>query len=67
MFCRLMVYRRIATRYDELAINFLAAIYLAAAVINRAGVAPALPVRSFGYNVHKVRHSILFDRSFERQ
>jgi len=33
MFCRLKDYRRIATRYDKLATNFLAAIYLAAAVI----------------------------------
>jgi len=32
MFCRLKDYRRIATRYDKLATNFLAAIYLAAAV-----------------------------------
>lgn len=32
MFCRLKDYRRIATRYDKLANNFLAAIYLAAAV-----------------------------------
>lgn len=33
MFCRLKDYRRIATRYDKLAGNFLSAIYLAAAVI----------------------------------
>jgi len=32
MFCRLKDYRRIATRYDKLAANFLGAIYLAAAV-----------------------------------
>ncbi len=32
MFCRLKDYRRIATRYDKLATNFLAAIYLVAAV-----------------------------------
>ena len=32
MFCRLKDYRRIATRYDKLAENFLSAIYLAAAV-----------------------------------
>lgn len=32
MFCRLKDYRRIATRYDKLAANFLSAIYLAAAV-----------------------------------
>ncbi len=32
MFCRLKDYRRIATRYDKLATNFLSAIYLAAAV-----------------------------------
>ena len=32
MFCRLKDYRRIATRYDKLATNFLGAIYLAAAV-----------------------------------
>jgi hypothetical protein len=32
MFCRLKDYRRIATRYDKLAGNFLSAIYLAAAV-----------------------------------
>jgi transposase len=34
MFCRLEDYRLIATRYDKLANNFLAAIYLAAAVIS---------------------------------
>jgi transposase len=33
MFCRLKDYRRIATRYNKLAINFLGAIYLVAAVI----------------------------------
>ncbi len=32
MFCRLKDYRRIATRYDKLATNFLGAIHLAAAV-----------------------------------
>lgn len=32
MFCRLKDYRRVATRYDKLAANFLGAIYLAAAV-----------------------------------
>ncbi len=32
MFCRLKNYRRIANRYDKLAINFLGAIYLVAAV-----------------------------------
>jgi transposase len=32
MFCRLKDWRRIATRYDKLAANFMAAIYLAAAV-----------------------------------
>ena len=32
MFCRLKDFRRIATRYDRLATNFLAAVYLAAAV-----------------------------------
>ncbi len=32
MFCRLKNYRRIASRYDKLAANFLGAIYLAAAV-----------------------------------
>src|ERR1700710_2248971 len=32
MFCRLKDYRRIATRYDELATNFASAVYLAAAV-----------------------------------
>ena len=32
MFCRLKDYRRIATRYDKLAANFLGAIYFAAAV-----------------------------------
>jgi transposase len=32
MFCRLRDYRRIATRYDKLAVNFPGAIYLAAAV-----------------------------------
>jgi transposase len=32
MFCRLKDYRRIATRYDKLATNFLSATYLAAAV-----------------------------------
>ncbi|APG86461.1 transposase (plasmid) [Sinorhizobium americanum CCGM7] len=32
MFCRLKDFRRIATRYDRLATNFLAAIHIAAAV-----------------------------------
>lgn len=32
MFCRLKDWRRIATRYDKLATNFMAAICLAAAV-----------------------------------
>ena len=32
MFCRLKDYRRIATRYDKLATNFLGAIYLVAAI-----------------------------------
>ena len=32
MFCRLKDYRRISTRYDKLATNFLAAIHLAAVV-----------------------------------
>ena len=32
MFCRLKDYRRIATRYDKLATNFLSAICLAAVV-----------------------------------
>lgn len=32
MFCRLKDFRRIATRYDRLAINFLAAVYIAATV-----------------------------------
>jgi transposase len=32
-FCRLKDWRRIATRYDKLAVNFTAAVYLAAAVI----------------------------------
>ena len=32
MFCRLKDFRRIATRYDRLAINFLAAIHIAATV-----------------------------------
>ena len=31
MFFRLKDYRRIATRYDKLAVNFLSAVYLAAA------------------------------------
>ena len=32
MFCRLKDFRRIATRYDKLARNFLSAVSLAAAV-----------------------------------
>jgi transposase len=32
MFCRLKDFRRIATRYDKIAANFLGAIYLAATV-----------------------------------
>jgi transposase len=32
MFCHLKDYRRIATRYDKLATNFLGAIYLVAAI-----------------------------------
>ena len=34
MFCRLKDYRRVATRYDKLAANFLSAVCLAAAVSN---------------------------------
>lgn len=33
MFCRLKDWRRIATRYDKLAHNFLAAVLLAAIII----------------------------------
>ena len=33
MFCRLKDFRRIATRYDKLARNFLAGVLLAAAII----------------------------------
>ena len=33
MFCRLKDFRRIATRYDKLAVNFAAAVTLAAIVI----------------------------------
>ena len=32
MFCRLKDYRRIATRYDKLADNFLSAVYIVASV-----------------------------------
>jgi len=32
MFCRLKDFRRVATRYDRLAVNFLSAVCLAAAV-----------------------------------
>jgi transposase len=32
MFCRLKDWRRIATRYDKLAITFISAVYLAAAL-----------------------------------
>ena len=32
MFCRLKDYRRIATRYDKLGANFLAAVYIVASV-----------------------------------
>lgn len=32
MFCRLKDFRRIATRYDRLAVNFLAAVYIAAII-----------------------------------
>jgi transposase len=32
MFCRLKDFRRIATRYDRLAVNFLAAVHLAPTV-----------------------------------
>ena len=35
MFCRLKDFRRIATRYDKLARNFLSAVCLAAAVAFR--------------------------------
>ena len=35
MFCRLKDFRRIATRYDKLATNFLAAVQLAAIVSYR--------------------------------
>jgi putative transposase len=33
MFCRLKDWRRVATRYDKLATNFAAAVFLAAALI----------------------------------
>lgn len=33
MFCRLKDFRRVATRYDKLAVNFAAAVALAAIVI----------------------------------
>lgn len=32
MFCRLKDFRRVATRYDRLAVNFLAAIHIAAVI-----------------------------------
>lgn len=32
MFCRLNDFRRVATRYDRLAVNFLAAVHIAATV-----------------------------------
>jgi transposase len=32
-FCRLKDFRRIATRYDRLAVNFAASIYLVAAIV----------------------------------
>ena len=32
MFCKLKDYRRIATRYDKLADNFLAAVYIVASI-----------------------------------
>lgn len=32
-FCRLKDYRRIATRYDKLAVNFAASVYLVAAIV----------------------------------
>jgi hypothetical protein len=49
MFCRLKDFRRIATRYDRLASNFLAAVCLAAAVSyesepNKAPSCPVTPV-----------------------
>jgi transposase len=35
MFCRLKAYTRIATRYDRLAVNYLAAVCLAATIAYR--------------------------------
>ena len=35
MFCRLKDFRRVATRYDKLARNFLSAVHLAAAIAFR--------------------------------
>lgn len=32
-FCRLKDFRRIATRYDKLALNFAASVYLVAAIV----------------------------------
>ena len=32
MFCRLKDFRRVATRYDRLAVNFTAAVYIAATI-----------------------------------
>jgi transposase len=32
-FCRLKDFRRIATRYDKLAVNFAASVYLVAAIV----------------------------------
>jgi hypothetical protein len=40
MFCQLKVFRRLATRYDKLAANFLASIHLAAALTGRLSVLP---------------------------
>lgn len=40
MFCRLKDFRRVATRYDRLAVNFMAAVYIAAvlpSVFRRSG------------------------------
>lgn len=42
MFCRLKDWRRIATRYDKLARNFLSAVSLAAAIIWWTGLSPDL-------------------------
>ena len=54
-FCRLKVFRRIATRYDKLARNLLAAVHLAAIVVYVATLQRRRRIRSGGCRASRQR------------